>query len=111
MSDDTTGDEESIEKEYESRDYAIIANNVFRQLCNTDPKSQDINRLAAEVGAYDYKNDVAYIAEQVLLQLHFIERDPHNKLVRLTKLGKENCRKGIDIPPADIQKLRMRFNI
>lgn len=97
---------------YDGRDYAIIAQNVFRQLCNTDPKSQDINRLAAEVGAYDNRNDVAYIAEQVLLQqLQFIERDSHSNNVRLTPLGRKNCGKDIYIPPADIQKLRMRFNI
>jgi hypothetical protein len=111
MSDDTTGDEESIEKKYEEidRDCAIIVQNVFSQLCNTDPQSQDINRLAAEVGAYDNKNDVANIAEHVLLQHHFIERDPRNNKVKLTALGRENCAKGIYIPPSDIQKLR--FNI
>jgi hypothetical protein len=96
---------------YEDRDYAAIAEHVFHELCNRDPQSQDINTLANEVNGYNNKTDVANIAEQVLLQLHFIERDPGNNNVRLTLQGRKNCGKGIYIPPSDIQKLRMRFRI
>jgi hypothetical protein len=42
----------------------------------------------------------------LLDERHFIERDLHNANVRLTSLGRENCDKGIDIPPSDIQNLR-----
>ena len=95
---------------YEHRDYAAIAEHVFHELCNRDPQWQDINTHANKVNAYNNKTDVANIAEQVLLQqLHFIERDLHNNNVRLTPLGRENCAKGIDIPPSDIQKLRKRL--
>ncbi|MGB6594674.1 MAG: hypothetical protein WA323_03600 [Candidatus Nitrosopolaris sp.] len=72
------------QSKYNDRDQAIIANNVFLQLCqldeldrmsNRDPQWHDIGPLADQVGAVDNKKDVAYIAEQVLLQhFHFIER-------------------------------------
>ena len=55
---------------YEYRDYTEIVQNVFRQLCDRYPQSQDINTLADEVNAYENMTDVANIAEQVLLQLH-----------------------------------------
>ncbi|MGA9151201.1 MAG: hypothetical protein WBZ36_11535 [Candidatus Nitrosopolaris sp.] len=61
--------------------------------------------------AHNNRTDVVYIAEQVLLDRNFSQRHTHNNNVRLTPLGRENCNKGIDIPPSDIQKLRMRFNI
>jgi hypothetical protein len=58
------------------------------------------------VGGFDDKVHVAYISETILLELGYIERDPHNKNVRLTPLGLQNCGKGIRIPPSDIQKLK-----
>jgi hypothetical protein len=123
--DDTTDDEESIAKQYkeikkkskamakyDDHDYGVIGQ-VFHQLCeldgNRDPQWRKIRPLANEVDAYDKKDDVEYIAEQVLLELQFIERHPQNDTIRLTLRGKQNCARGIEIPPSDIQKLRMRL--
>lgn len=50
--------------------------------------------------------DVAYIAEPVLMDKHYIERDPHSHNFKLTVLGRENCGRAIDIPPSDIQRLK-----
>ncbi|MFZ0513304.1 MAG: hypothetical protein WAM14_16975 [Candidatus Nitrosopolaris sp.] len=101
---------------YDDRENAIMANHVFLELCkldeedrrsNRDPQWRDIVSLADLVKAFDERIDVSYIAEEMLLdERHFIERDLHNANVRLTKLGRENCDKGIEIPPSDIQKLR-----
>ncbi len=95
---------------YDERDYAIMANNVFHQLCLIDegrePGWHDIRQLAENVKAYDNRSDVAYIAEAVLVEMQYIERDPRTINVRLTALGRQNCARGIDIPPSDIQKLR-----
>jgi len=37
-----------------------------------------------------------------------IERDRHNDNVKLTTLGRQNCGRGIEIPPSDIQRLRRK---
>jgi hypothetical protein len=102
--------------EYDDRDNAIMADHVFHALCKLDeedrslgrdPQWHDIVGLAEKVKAIDNRIDVSYISEEMLLdERHFIDRDLHNANVRLTKLGRENCAKGIDIPPSDIQKLR-----
>ena len=104
---------------YDDRDNATMANHVFHQLCeldeedrraNREPQWQDIVRLADKVRAFDNRIDVAYLAENTLLdELGYIERNKQNTDVRLTGLGRENCAKGIDIPPSDIQKLRKRL--
>ena len=63
--------------------------------------------LADEVRAFDNRIDVAYLAENTLLdELGYIERNMQNTDVRLTRLGRENCARGIEVPPSDIQKLR-----
>jgi hypothetical protein len=73
----------------------------------TEPQWQDIVRLADEVRAFDNRIDVAYLAENSLLdERGFIERDMQNTNVRLTGPGRENCARGIDIPRSDIQKIR-----
>ena len=105
---------------YDERDNAIMASNVFHQLCDKDredsrigkePKWLDIVKLANEVRAFDNRIDVAYLAEYNLLdEMGFIERDLHNTNVRLNKKGRDNCAKGIDIPPSDIQKLQKKID-
>lgn len=86
---------------YDERDNAIMASNVFHQLCDKDredsrigkePKWLDIVKLANEVRAFDNRIDVAYLAEYNLLdEMGFIERDLHNTNVRLNKKGRDNC--------------------
>lgn len=105
---------------YEERDYAIMANNVYLQLCQMDREDRnvresqwhEITTLAERVGAFDNRIDVAYLAETTLLdELRYMERDINNKNVRLTLLGRQNCDKGIDIPPSDIQKLKQNLDM
>jgi hypothetical protein len=97
---------------YNERDYAIMANNVFHQLCGMGGEWHDIAALADKVGAFNNNIDVAYLVEDILVERQFIERDPHTNNVRLTTLGRQNCdREGIDIPPSDIQRLRRRLGI
>jgi hypothetical protein len=97
---------DDIEEVLQERDYAIMANNVFHRLCTTPEEWHDIKSLAEEVRAFDNEDDVAHIAETVLLDMQFIERDPHTNNVRLTPLGRQNCARGIAIPPSDIQRLK-----
>jgi hypothetical protein len=80
-----------------------MANNVFRQLCSLGGEWQDIRALAENVKAYPNKDDVAYIAESVLVDMQYIERDPNSNKVRLTQPGRENCDTGIEIPHYGIQ--------
>jgi hypothetical protein len=82
-----------------------MANNVYHQLCEREAGWYDITELAREVKAYENSNDVADIAEVVLLERRYIERDLFSLNVKLTQLGRENCVRGISIPPSDIQKL------
>jgi hypothetical protein len=70
-----------------------------------------VNPLAEQVGAYDNKDDVAYIAETVLVNMQYIERDPRTNNVRLTPVGRQNCGRGIEIPPSDNQRLRRRLGM
>ncbi len=94
---------------YDERDYAIIANNVLNQLCHLPDGWHDIRPLAKTVGGYTNSDDVAYIAEIVLSEKEYTERNPENHDVRLTKLGRDNCGRDIEIPPSDIQRLMQRF--
>ena len=105
---------------YDERDYAIMTNDVYLQLCQMDredrnvrePKLHDITTLAENVGVFDNRAEVAYLAETTLLdELGYIERDIHNKNVRLTPLGRQNCDRGIDIPPSHIQKLKKQLDM
>ena len=91
---------------YDERDLAIMAGNIFNRLCALDEGWYDIRILANEVKAYENRSDVAYIAEAVLVEKGFIERDPYTINVRLTPLGRQSCGTGIEIPPSDIQSLR-----
>jgi hypothetical protein len=87
-----------------------MAAHIFNELCIRDredrnagdpPAWNNINELAEHVRAFDNRADVAYLAETTLLdERGFIERDPHNQNIRLTRLGRQNCEKGIDIPPS-----------
>jgi len=59
--------------EYDERDWAIIANNIFKQLCSLGEGWYNIRALANEVRAYENSADVAYITEAVLLEREYIE--------------------------------------
>jgi hypothetical protein len=93
---------------YDERDYAIMASHIFNELCIRDredrdrdnlPAWNDITEFAEHLRAFDNRIDVAYLAETTLLdERGFIERDPRNQNVRLTRTGRENCERGIDIP-------------
>ena len=65
---------------YDEKDYAIIASNVFHQLCmiGGEPEWHDIRQLAENLKAYENRADVAYIAEVILIEMQYIERDPHS---------------------------------
>jgi hypothetical protein len=91
---------------YDRRDYAIIANNVYLQLCSLGDGWYDIRPLAEQLRAYTNADDVAYIAETVLVSMQYIIRDPQNRNIRLTSVGREHCSRGIEIPPSDIQLQR-----
>jgi hypothetical protein len=106
------------EPNYDDHDDGVIANYIFNELCRRDredrnngnePAWHDITVLAQELRAYDNRIDVAYLAEEHLLDRRgFIERDPHNQNVRLTEHGRQNCDHGIDIPPSTNQ---LRINL
>ena len=96
---------------YNERDWAIMANDIFRQLCSIGPGWHDISLLTVNVIADEDKVDVAYIAEDVLVGTGYIERDMHTINVRLTELGRQNCDRDIEIPPSYIQRLRTLLEI
>jgi hypothetical protein len=86
---------------YDSRDYEIMANNIFHELCELDrddrgherpPAWHDITVLADRLRAYDDRVDVTYIIETILQdESGFIVRDPKTNNVSLTILGRNNC--------------------
>jgi hypothetical protein len=96
---------------YEDRDVRIIASNIFHELCLRDAEdraalkpstSHDLRELSERLRAYHNNEDVLHIAEDYLAEeLKFIERDPCSFQVKLTKKGRENCHKGIEIPPSE----------
>ena len=98
---------------YDERDFGIMANNIFHELCELDrndrengrpPAWHDIGKFAEKLKAYDNDVDVAYITETILdEERRFIERNRQNNDVRLTDLGRQNCDRGIDIPPSNYQ--------
>jgi hypothetical protein len=86
---------------YDSRDYEIMANNIFHELCELDrddrgherpPAWHDIAVLADRLRACDNRVDVAYITETILQdERGFIVCDPKTNNVSLTILGRNNC--------------------
>jgi hypothetical protein len=86
---------------YNSRDYEIMANNIFHELCELDrddrgherpPAWHDITVLADRLRAFDNRVDVAYITETILQdERGFIVRDKKTNNVSLTILGRNNC--------------------
>lgn len=96
---------------YEDRDVRIIANNIFNELCLRDAEdraagrpaaSHDSRELSEKLGGFNNKEDVRQLAEDFLQnELHYISRNPHNFQISLTRTGRDNCHKGIDIPPSD----------
>jgi hypothetical protein len=95
--------------DYNERDASIIANNIFKQLCDLPESWHDMRPLAKNVGAFTNSSDVAYIAEAILEHSGFIERNPENHDIRLTGPGRDNCRVGIEVLPSDLQWLRRRL--
>ena len=91
----------------DDRDFAIIADNVYQQLCSLGGEWQNIVALAEKVKSYGQlsSSDVAYIAEAVLLEMGYIERDPHSIRVKLSPLGRERCGRGIIIPPSNFKAI------
>jgi|1185.fasta_scaffold156257_1 hypothetical protein len=62
-----------------------------------------ISQLAETARAFDDSVDVAYLAETILKdERGFIELDLSTNNVRLKPLGRQNCDKGIHIPPSDV---------
>ena len=56
------------------------------------------------MNGYDDKISISYLAEAIHYdEREFVERNPANYDVRLTKLGRDNCDKGIEIPPSENQ--------
>jgi hypothetical protein len=86
-----------------------MVNNVFNQLCTSRGEWHDVRPLAEQVKAYENRDDVAYVAETVLMNMKYIRRNPRTNNVRLTPLGRHNCARGIEIPPSDIQRLSHSF--
>jgi hypothetical protein len=90
---------------YDSRDYEIMANNIFHELCELDrddrgherpPAWHDITVLADRLRAYDNRVDVAYLTETILHdERGFIVRDPKTNNVSLTRSGRANCNRRI----------------
>lgn len=71
----------------------------------------DITTFSEQVKGFDNSTDVGYIAEAALLERGYIQRDPHTNKVSLTPVGRQNCDRGIYIPPSDIQRLRRQPNM
>jgi hypothetical protein len=99
---------------YDEHDYGVIANAIFTELClrdkddriaGRDPAWHNLRELVRDrLGAYRIENDVQHLAEDLLQdERGFIERDPHSLNIRLTRLGRENCNIGIDVPPSTHQ--------
>jgi hypothetical protein len=96
---------------YEDRDVRIIGSHIFHELCLRDAQdraalkpsaSHDLRELSKRLRAYHNNEDVIRIAEDYLVEeLKFIERDSRSFQVKLTEKGRENCRKGIEIPPSE----------
>jgi hypothetical protein len=81
----------SMKVPYDEHDNSVMASNIFQRLCEMDeldrstwrePAWHDIRTLANEIKGYDKSTDVAYIAEEFLLEQDYIERDPHTNNVR-----------------------------
>jgi hypothetical protein len=102
---------ENEQPSYDNRDYWIIANNIFHRLCGLDKEDRDARRdpawhdlrsIAKELGAYEIREDVLHIAEDILEQEKgFIERDPHTFNVRLTDPGRTSCGRRLEVSPTD----------
>jgi hypothetical protein len=95
--------------DYPGRDASIIANNIFKQLCDLPEGWHGIRPLAMNVGVFANSEDVTYVAEAVLEQSGFIECNPEKHDIRLTGPGRDNCRVGIEVLPSDLQWLRQRL--
>jgi hypothetical protein len=91
---------------------------LFHRLCSMDEEDRkknresqwhDTNTLKKELKAFGNAADATYVAEAVLLETQYIERDPHTNNVRLTKRGRDNCSNQIKIPPSDIDKMIEKY--
>ncbi len=87
---------------------------LFHRLCDMDKKDRINHReskwhntrtIKDELKAFNNASDATKIAEAVLLELKYIELDPHTNNIRLTTLGRDNCSNAIKIPPSNVDKL------
>lgn len=91
-------------------DYDVVANYIHQKLCFMDKADIELGRptawhnlieLIRKNNAYPIRIEIMDMAEKILAdEKKFIERDPGTFNVRLTQLGRDNCDKGIDIPPS-----------
>ena len=85
---------------YANRDYEIMTNNVFHQLCELDSDDRRNNRLTLSdnLEGYDNHVDPAYLVDYMLHDVRrFIERDRRTSNVRLTQPGRQYCEQWIDV--------------
>jgi hypothetical protein len=92
---------------YDRRDDWVLANNIFRKLCELDANDRqadndsawhDLRILVKErLESYDFKENILHLAEDILEhERKLIERDPHTLNVRLSGFGRANCGRQID---------------
>lgn len=70
-----------------------------------ESKWHNTRTIKDELKAFKNASDATNIAEAVLLELKYIELDPHTNNIRLTKLGRDNCSNAIKIPPSNVEKV------
>ncbi|SRR6266487_919241 len=90
---------------YNSRDYEIIANNIFRVLCELDTEDRNNRRepgwhnitiLAERLRAYSNRIDIEGIARFILQDNQgYIIHDQTSNNVSLTQRGRDNCHRWI----------------
>jgi hypothetical protein len=91
---------------------------LFHLLCSMDEEDRKKNResqwhdtksFTEGLKAFGDAIDAVYIAEAILLEIQYIERDPQTNNIRLTKLGRDNCSNPIEISPSDIDKMLDKY--
>jgi hypothetical protein len=101
-----------------SREKAWNYSILFNRLCsldeldkrnNLEPQWVNITDLGDDLKAFNNATDAAYLAEAILLDIQYIERDPYTNNVRLTKRGRDNCQNSIEISPTNVEKLIEKY--
>ena len=102
------------DRSYNNQDMIWNYGILFHLLCSMDEEDRKKNReshwhdtTAFKGGLKAFGNtiDAIYIAEAILLEIQYIERDPQTNNIRLTKLGRDNCGNPIEISPSDVDKM------